>query len=223
LSDAADSDPAEGGSLAAKAPEIKNIEVPVPVPVPPISSQIVTPDTPPPSVVAPTHKKGGRPPNSRKGKLGKNQYTKDRDQDHDDQSPHRSQSTDVTKNDDSHGIGNKSGNHEGKPSKSKGSHNKITMADMKRRVAGILDFISRTQLELASESMSPAVGEATEKLIRGIADGLPMIKVNGENGNDPKTGEGGETGQSKEFKDLSCVEMMDVLTRQLVKWQKEFA
>lgn len=97
------------------------------------------------------------------------------------------------------------------------------MTDMKRRVAGILDFISRTQLELASDSLSPATGEATEKFIRDIADGLPMIKVNGDNGNEPKTGEAQEGAPTREFKDLSCVEMMDVLTRQLVKWQKEFA
>lgn len=95
---------------------------------------------------------------------------------------------------------------------------------MKRRVTGILDFISRTQLELASETLSPAMGEAREKLIRGMADGLPMIKVNGDNGTGSKSGEGGGTATTtKEFKDLSCVEMMDVLTRQLVKWQKEFA
>lgn len=200
----------------------KSMEVAAPPPDPPTSSQVATPDTPPPSVVASSHKKGGRPPNSRKGKLGKNQYTKDRDQDHDDHSPHRSQSRDVLRNEDRHTSGNKSMNHESKPPKPKGSHSKITMADMKRRVAGILDFISRTQVELASESLSPTTGEVTEKLIRGIADGLPMIKVNGENGNDPRTSEVGET-LTKEFKDLSCIEMMDVLTRQLVKWQKEFA
>ncbi|KAF8862641.1 hypothetical protein BDZ45DRAFT_738964 [Acephala macrosclerotiorum] len=217
-----DSDPSEDAPLATKVPVPKSTEVVAPPPDLPTSSQVATPDTPPPSVVAPPHKKGGRPPNSRKGKLGKNQYTKDRDQDHDDHSPHRSQSRDVPRNEDGHASSNKSTNHESKSSKSKGSHSKITMADMKRRVAGILDFISRTQLELASDSLSPTTGDATEKLIRGITDGLPMIKVNGESGNEPKAGEAGET-PTKEFKDLSCVEMMDVLTRQLVKWQKEFA
>ncbi len=94
------------------------------------------------------------------------------------------------------------------------------MTDMKKRVTGILDFISRTQLELAGESMSPTAGEAAHKLIRGIADGLPMIKVNGDNS---KAGNAGDGDAAKEFKDLSCLEMMDILTRQLVKWQKEFA
>lgn len=222
MSDAADSDPSEDVPIATKPPVVKNIEVPAPIPDPPASSQVATPDTPPPTVAAPSHKKGGRPPNNRKGKLGKNQYTKDRDQDHDNHSPQRSQSRDVARTDEGHAPGNKGAIHEGKPSKSKSSHSKITMADMKRRVAGILDFISRTQLELASESLSPAAGEATERLIRGMADGLPMIKVNGENGNEPRPSDGGEVVATKDFKDLSCVEMMDVLTRQLVKWQKEF-
>jgi len=91
------------------------------------------------------------------------------------------------------------------------------MTDMRKRVTAILDFISRTQIEMA-ESMSPASGEAAQNLIIGIADGLPMIKVNGEKGY-----ESNEQSPTKEFKDLSCLEMMDVLTRQLVKWQKEFA
>jgi hypothetical protein len=91
------------------------------------------------------------------------------------------------------------------------------MSDMKKRVAAILEFISRTQLEMASEPISPASGDATEKLMLGLAEGLPMIRVNGNQG------EGGGGGEKKEFKDLSCLEMMDELTRQLVKWQKEFA
>jgi hypothetical protein len=97
------------------------------------------------------------------------------------------------------------------------------MSDMKKRVVGILDFISRTQLEMARESMSPTSGEAAENMIRGIAEGLPMIKVNGYNCDELKEGEAGDATSMKEFKDLSCLEMMDVLTRQLVKWQKEFS
>jgi hypothetical protein len=193
---------------------------------PPSSSQVATPDTPPPTVPSTSHRKGGRPPNARKGKLGKNQYTKDRDlQEADDPSPNRSQSRDVPRGDDNGQTpGNKGSINEGaKPGKSKGT-SKITMSDMKKRVAAILEFISRTQFEMAGESMSLGSGDAAEKMIRNIADGLPMIKVNGDiSAEGPKEGEAGDTTLNKEFKDLSCLEMMDVLTRQLVKWQKEFA
>ncbi|TVY65539.1 putative histone deacetylase complex subunit cti6 [Lachnellula suecica] len=218
-----DSDPSEELSLATKVSVVKSTEVAAQPLDPPTSSQAATPDTPPPNPPSTSHRKGGRPPNSRKGKLGKNQYTKDRDlQEGDDHSPHRSQSREVPRGDDSgHPSGNKGSNNEGKAGKSKNSNSKITMGDMRKRVGAILDYISRTQLELAGESMSQATADAAEKTIRGIADGLPMIKVNGENGNTVSGGEEKESSK-KEFKDLSCLEMMDVLTRQLVKWQKEF-
>ena len=99
------------------------------------------------------------------------------------------------------------------------------MSDMKKRVAAILEFISRTQLELVSEPISPESGDGAEKLMLGIAEGLPMIKINGNQGDsravDSNNGENGVA--EKEFKDLSCLEMMDVLTRQLVKWQNQFS
>ena len=192
---------------------------------PPSSSQVAPPDTPPPNAPPTSHRKGGRPPNARKGKLGKNQYTKDRDQpDGDDPSPNRSQSRDVPRGDDTgHTPGNKGlSNEGGKPGKSK-STSKITMSDMKKRVAAILDFITRTQFEMAGESMSLAGGEAAEKMIRNIADGLPMIKLNGDKRSEASNeGESADINVKKDFKDLSCLEMMDVLTRQLVNWQKEF-
>lgn len=217
---AIDSDPSEELPLAARASVSKSTEVAAQPLDPPPSSQAATPDTPPPPPST-SHRKGGRPPNARKGKLGKNQYTKDRDlQEGDDLSPHRSMSRDVPRGDDNgHTSGNKGSNSEGKPGKSKNNTSKVTMGDMRKRVGAILDYISRTQLEMAGEAMSPATADAAEKTIRGIADGLPMIKVNGENGDEPKA----EENSKKEFKDLTCLEMMDVLTRQLVKWQKEFA
>lgn len=69
--------------------------------------------------------------------------------------------------------------------------------------------------------MSAATEDAAGKMIRDIADGLPMIKVNGDTGE--QQSDDGTATSAKEFKDLSCLEMMDVLTRQLVKWQKEFS
>jgi hypothetical protein len=188
-------------------------------------SQAAILDTPPPSQPAPP-RKGGRPPNSRKGKLGKNQYTKDKDiPDGDGLSPSRSQSRDVARGDDN-SSGNKALTGEGKPGKPKGiGGTKVTMSDMRKRVTGILDFISRTQLEMAG-GVGP-LAESVQKAdttIRDAADSpqgpdTPTIVVN--EGKPDETREGDASSQ-KDFKDLSCVEMMDVLTRQLVKWQKEF-
>ena len=189
-------------------------------------SQAAALDTTPPNQPV-SHRKGGRPPNSRKGKLGKNQYTKDRDlADGEGQSPSRSQSRDVMRGDDN-SSGNKGGTGDGKPGKLKGAGgSKATMSDMRKRVAAILDFISRTQLEMAvgigplSESSAHKV-DTTELQVPDAlqSEDTPTIVVSQGKMNEA---EEGEATQEKDFKALSCVEMMDVLTRQLVKWQKEF-
>jgi hypothetical protein len=100
------------------------------------------------------------------------------------------------------------------------------MSDMRKRVTAILDFISRTQLEMAG-GMGPLSEGGIQKLdtaVRDLADGAqggdtPTIHVNESKTDEAKEG---EATPEKDFKNLSCVEMMDVLTRQLVKWQKEF-
>jgi len=217
LTSFADSD--IGEDLPAELiPYNKSPEPPAQASDPPPSSQVAAPDTPPTNPVLTSHKKGGRPPNARKGKLGKNQYTKDRDlQDRDDKSPGRSQSRDVAKVDDAHSHANRGSISEGKLAKPKSTHSKVTMSDMKRRVGVMLDFISRTQLEMAAGAMSGISEEETETMMRGLAGNLPMIQVNGDKG----TGIDDRSGV-KEFNDMTCLEMMDVLTTQLVKWQKEF-
>jgi hypothetical protein len=219
-----DSDPSEELPLAARSSANKAAEATAQPLDPPTSSQVTTPDTPPGNQNQPStsHRKGGRPPNARKGKLGKNHYTKDKDlQDGDDPSPNRSQSRDVARGDDNgHTSGNKVTNNEGKPGRSRGNGgSKITMGDMKKRVAAILDFISRTQLEMAGD---PSNNETAEKTICDLAEGLPMMRVNGEKMGGANEGDDKQSIPAKNFKDLSCMQMMDALTAELVKWQREF-
>lgn len=104
--------------------------------------------------------------------------------------------------------------------------NKVTMSDMRKRVAAILDFISRTQLEMAGGMgpLSDATAQKSDTGERQVSDAFqsedtPTIVVSLGKTEESKQE---EAIQEKDFKDLSCVEMMDVLTRQLVKWQKEF-
>lgn len=182
-------------------------------------AEVAAPDTPPAILPPIAQKKGGRPPNTQKKKLGKNQYTKDRDVSEKD-SPHRSQSRDVQK-DDSASSHTKTTN-EGRNAKNKSLSTKYTMFDMKRRVNAILEFITRTQLEMAGDAMSTENQKATMLVIGDLAGKLPMIKVNGETGNGTMITTSGAASPVTEFKDLSLMEQMDSLTRQLVKWQKEF-
>ncbi|KAL2062209.1 hypothetical protein VTL71DRAFT_6475 [Oculimacula yallundae] len=218
-----DSEPVEELPPARRDSVAKSTEIaPQPLDPPPPSSQPAAPDTPPPNPPPVSHKKGGRPPNLRKGKLGKNQYTKEKDvPETEGPSPNRSQSRDVSRAEENGAVSNKPAHQEGKVGKSKGINSKIAMIDMKKRVTAMLAFISQTEYELG-DSISPTTGEATEKLIRGLADGLPMIKINGEKGSGSKEGGPGAT-SSRDFKDLSCKEMIVDLTKQLLKWQDEFA
>ena len=108
------------------------------------------------------------------------------------------------------------------------------MSDMKRRANNILEYISRTQIELASESLPVATKETPGQ--QNSANGNPSKPAtNVVNGNGvskqtdtatnvaPIMNGSASTGLSlQEFKDMSCVEMMDILTRDLVKWQQEF-
>ena len=214
-----DSDPSDDIPLAekaaAKSAATKAAEATA-QPLDPPSSQI-SPDTPPANPPSTSHKKGGRPPNARKGKLGRNQYTKDRDLEGDDRSPHRSQSRDV-RDEASH-----RGNAELKQGKPKPSpSSKITINDMRKRVSSILDYIQRTQIDMAGgSSASSPNGSATGRLLRGLAEDIPMVRLNGDRDDGSKEGQAGNQ-PKKEFKDLTVLEMMDVLTTQLVKWQKEF-
>ncbi|KAF7955721.1 hypothetical protein EAE96_004645 [Botrytis aclada] len=216
-----DSEPIEETPPAIKPPS-KNPEVSAQPPDPPPVSQTIAPDTPPPVLPPVSHKKGGRPPNPRKGKSGKNQYTREKD-DNNAQSPNRSQSRDIPRTDDNvQTTTSRASHNESKTSKAKTSvGSKISMAEMRKRATNILDFISRTQIELAADPSILPSGSGAEKSIRGLVEEtLPMIQLNGANG---KQVARGESETPKEFKDLTCLEMMDILTRQLVKWQKEYA
>lgn len=96
------------------------------------------------------------------------------------------------------------------------------MNDMKRRVGAILEFISRTQVEMAGESTPPSGGSSllAAEMIRSLSGQVPSIMVNGNEGSgksDKSSSEG-----DGDFAELTSLEMMDVLTRKLVLWQEEY-
>ncbi|KAI5867856.1 hypothetical protein GGS23DRAFT_550338 [Durotheca rogersii] len=228
-----DSDPSEEIPLAARAVANRTTESAQP-PEPPQSS-LPAPDTPP-AVPAPTNTHKKKTTNQRK--KGRNQYTKDRENRDHDASPARSLSRDVTRNGDENGTSHgKSSAHDTatKQSKSKGGMNsRITMTDMKRRANNILEYITRTQVELASDPLSEPTARSQQNSASNGATGTASpVKANGDKCKKPEKAATGLNGPIsngtsssvsplKEFKDLSCVEMMDALTRDLVKWQQEF-
>lgn len=103
--------------------------------------------------------------------------------------------------------------------------NKMSMLDMKRRVAAIMDFISRTQVDLAAEGN---VGSNNNSPPAGAPPKNASSSKPNADSERPTNGKGFRSSSSavpaanREFKDLSCIEMMDVLTRDMVKWQNQY-
>ncbi|KAJ5191306.1 Zinc finger PHD-type [Penicillium cinerascens] len=196
-----------------------------------------SPNTPTPqetTAARPATRKSGRPPARRGGRQGRNQYT-NRDVNGTGtgtgtESPRRGQSHEIGA--DSPRVGYSgingtqiNGGDTGRPSKPRHMHpQRTTMNEMKRRVAGILEFISRMQVEMAvaSENASTPTGSNGDRtqglLLKSMVDQIEHampVPSDGESAPDDEPHE-------KDFKELSSMEMMDVLTRHLLKWQQEF-
>lgn len=194
------------------------------------------PDHPPPKTV---QKKTGRPP-AKRGRVGRNQYTKDRDfpaeipittisparsnnsHDAENGTPHINGSSTVNGFADSNGFG--------KPSKPRHMNfNRTSMNDMKRRVAGILEFVSHTQVEMAG------VGPPSTAKSSTSTDTPPDSNANKNDGRGNSSKHDTNSGKmvnaaladldginEQAFAALSSVAMMEVLTRRLMKWQAEY-
>ncbi|KAI0426745.1 hypothetical protein F5Y09DRAFT_51557 [Xylaria sp. FL1042] len=226
-----DSDPSDELPLAARTVANRTTESAQP-PDPPAPSSQPPPDTPPTTLQVPptttTKKK-----TTQSKKKGRNQYTKDRDNDHED-SPARSVSRDVSRNADEAGTNTKHTTHEttGKHGKGRGGggmSSKVTMSDMKRRVNGILEYITRKQVELVNDPLSdststPSQAGTEDDSIPSATTHLDSSSKKPIEGAPTTNGTGGSrsTDPAVVFKDMSCVEMMDSLTRDLMKWQQEF-
>ena len=226
--------------------------------LPPAASQASPPNSTP--IPKPSHhKKTGRPP-ARRGRVGRNQYTKDRDPRLDaTNSPLRSHSHsgDVDKSPRYLGNGNgntSAGNNHGwgpnadngKPSKPRYMNpNRTTMNDMKRRVSGILEFISRTQVEMAAargRGEAITATKSSSSLMNRTHSTATLAAANGggkaatqppdkqESGISGDVQDGDAVGEKptrtdldvEAFRNLSSVEMMEALTRGLMRWQGDF-
>jgi len=182
-----------------------------------------------------SHKKNGRPP-TRRGRVGRNQYTRDREPlpERKNDSPRLSHSRDCDEvcNGGSDGHGGNTVFNGSKPSKPKHMNpNRTSMNDLRKRAAGILEFMSRTQVEMAGER-TPTVSNDRLLAPPTPRPGLTRVaSVNGAsklshvmNGDEQdvvqETDSSNALGASG-FKQLNSLQMMDVLTRNLVLWQKE--
>lgn len=215
-----DSDPSEEMPLAAarattagsKPADVQPTVEPDPPAPPP-------PDTPPPQNAPQNsaHKKSAR---STKKTKGRNQYTKDREDS--ERSPVRSVSRDTPRTDEANGGHSKGDKHNTKSARN-APHHKISMNELKRRSAAFLDFIARTQVELASEDLAEHK-PGTDPADQITSNGSPTPWLNGNAVTEAKGDDKVKSSATSEaeFKDMNCVEMMDFLTRDLVKWQNRY-
>lgn len=105
------------------------------------------------------------------------------------------------------------------------------MNDMKRRVAGILDFIGRTQVEMAAEvplvpvSQSTSSTSSKETLLTPPDQRVLILnggRVRPEDQWEKSLGPMNGEFDLDQFKHLGSLEMMEVLTRKLMKWQGDY-
>ena len=173
----------------------------------------------------------------RRGKLGRNQYTRDRD------SVAGSRS-DVGGS--REGEGSNNGGRDqllsngSKPSRPKVmSISRTSINEMRKRAAGILEFISQTQVEMAGEKTPPKVNgqnegqeaKSTPRISapsepRKLSQEVPHDDAQGESSQVPKSppsekDRDGARVNETDFKEMNSREMMDVLSREIVLWQMD--
>ncbi|KAF8463842.1 hypothetical protein BDZ91DRAFT_293126 [Kalaharituber pfeilii] len=127
-----------------------------------------------------------------------------------------------------------------KPSKPKIPQAKTSITDMNKRVNAIMEFIQRTQLEMANEKQrtyivkasinSPRVNKtqpikdtamADAPSFNGVTSAVPQITING-NSEKQETSVVSALNGNVDFSNMHSTEIMDVLTRKLVHWQQTF-
>ena len=188
--------------------------------------------SPPRSIPAnSSHKKAVRPT---KKKVGRNQYTRDRDAAAD---VRAEAARTVHSRDGEDGHGDTMGRllpNGSKPARPKHISNpgRTSMNELRKRAAGILEYISRTQVEMAGErtpSGTQTPSKSSSKApVAAASSASGASKLSNVDNQDEVTGiaraeEG--TVDSKvameKFKGMSALHMMDVLTREIVHWQQQ--
>ncbi|KAG8525866.1 uncharacterized protein KY384_000626 [Bacidia gigantensis] len=175
------------------------------------------------------------PPPARKSRLGRNQYSKDREPPK--QTTHsppsnNSQDRDISNGSNgAHGNGAAESNGLGKPSRPRHMNpNRTTMNDMKRRVAGILEYISHIQVQMASlDAARPKLnlpnnhppGTSGQRRAGARGKGEAVVGAN-ELKDIVESLDQGDIMDGDAYEKLNALGMMEVLTKQLMKWQQQF-
>ncbi|KAL9641312.1 MAG: hypothetical protein Q9204_000106 [Flavoplaca sp. TL-2023a] len=194
------------------------------------------------------HKRTGRP-SARRGRVGRNQWTRDRDSQPNtsknhvsNTSPSHSQNSKEGRNSPRvNGNGNGNNNHNGsnndgasKPYlKSRYTNpQRTSMIEMKRRVAAMLDFInqadreSATEVTLVSSRKTPASNGRTPVRMPDEAQQQNHVARQNEGKQKPGNGKAvpsvGADLDPERFRTLDVAEMKEMMKKVMLDWQKEF-
>jgi hypothetical protein len=179
--------------------------------VPPLPTEVTVPDTPTENLKPPpAPRRGGRPPQKARGRLGRNQYSRDVIPPTNGTSP-KNDTTQSPQASATNGAGNGHDSSDGtaghKPSKTKNWRlQKLSWNDIRRPAGAMQSYIAQRQVEMATgekhSSLAPAVQAATNGASRQ------------EEAKDDV-----DTDLAK-FRNLNTTQMMDFLSRDLVHWQQ---
>ncbi|EOA84652.1 uncharacterized protein SETTUDRAFT_163535 [Exserohilum turcica Et28A] len=192
---------------------------PTPTPAaeePPMPPQAPEPAVPEPPAVEPkpmpVPRRGGRPPQKSRGRLGRNQYSRDTAPATNGTSPKndtaQSPQTSAT-NGMSNGHDSSDGAAGQKPTKTKNWRlQKLSWNDIRRPAGAMQSYIAQRQVEMATAEKHMSVAPAVQPAIDATnGDALPPAAKD-------------EDADLAKFKDLSTTQMMDFLSRDLVHWQQ---
>lgn len=193
-----------------------------------------------PTAPATNSKKPGKSGGSKRGgnRIGRNQYTRDRDINSVDKTPaspgrngarnHKDKDEEGSPVNGMDTAANGSGSDV--PATGRGAKNgkkmgvskldKISWKDMNGTASHMLEYISRVQVEMASEKTTTTTSAmAVVKTLQVVNGGSPekTTTVDGDS-----TLAKASDGKEENYDGLNSLEMMDVLTRNLVLWQQSF-
>lgn len=156
---------------------------------------------------APAPRRGGRPPQKSRGRLGRNQYSRDALSAANGAFPanemaNSPQTSGTNGNNNGHESSDGATGH--KTAKSKNSRlHKLSWNDIMRPAGAMQSYIAQRQVEMAGEKATPA--PAVQPSTNGEQHQAEAMHVDTE---------------LSTFRDLSTTQMMDHLSRDLVHWQK---
>ncbi|KAF1941363.1 hypothetical protein EJ02DRAFT_204090 [Clathrospora elynae] len=182
--------------------------------VPPLAAEAALPEAPASDLKPPpAPRRGGRPPQKARGRLGRNQYSRDTVPATNGTSP-KNDTTNSPQASATNGTGNGHDSSDGtaghKSAKTKNWRlQKLSWNDIRKPAGAMQSYIAQRQVDMAT-------GEKHTSLSPAVQPAKPL--TNGETSH--RQAKGQDTDLAK-FKNLSTTQMMDFLSRDLVHWQQK--